>query len=58
MIMTVLEAQVPPDHTPALLDAYTAAGDKPLPPGLVRTELFARRSRCRAMANPDVVDEP
>ena len=40
MIMTVLEAQVPPDRAPALLDAYTAAGYNPLPPGLVRTELL------------------
>ena len=40
MIMTVLEAQVPPDRAAALLDAYKAAGGKPLPPGLVRTELL------------------
>lgn len=40
MIMTVLEAHVPPDRAPALLDAYRTAGDKPLPPGLVRTELL------------------
>jgi Antibiotic biosynthesis monooxygenase len=40
MIMTVLEAQVPPDRASSLLDAYTSAGEKPLPPGLVRTELL------------------
>jgi hypothetical protein len=39
MIVTVLEAHLPPDHAPALLAAYSAARGKPLPPGLVRTEL-------------------
>jgi len=40
MIVTILEANVPPDRAPALQAAYRAAGDKPLPPGLVRTELL------------------
>jgi hypothetical protein len=40
MIVTILEAHVPPDRAPALQAAYGSAGDKPLPPGLVRTELL------------------
>jgi len=38
-IVTVLEAHLPPDQAPALLAAYRAAREKPLPPGLVHTEL-------------------
>ena len=40
MILTVLEAQVPPGGAEALQAAYAAAGAGPLPPGLVRTELL------------------
>lgn len=40
MILTVLEAKVPPGGAEALRAAYAAAGAEPLPPGLVRTELL------------------
>jgi heme-degrading monooxygenase HmoA len=40
MIVTVLEALVPPGGADALQAAYAAAGAEPLPPGLVRTELL------------------
>lgn len=40
MILTVLEAHVPPDGAAALRAAYAAAEGEPLPAGLVRTELL------------------
>ncbi len=38
--VTVLEAHVEPDRESALLAAYRAAGQEPLPPGLVRSTLL------------------
>jgi len=40
MILTVLEARVPPGGEQALRAAYAAAGAEPLPRGLMRTELL------------------
>jgi len=40
MILTVLEAHVPPGGEQALRAAYAAAGAEPLPRGLMRTELL------------------
>lgn len=40
MILTVLEAQVPTQGFEALRAAYGAAAARPLPGGLVRTELL------------------
>ena len=40
MVVTILEAHVPPDQALALQAAYRSAGGKPLPPGLVRSELL------------------
>ena len=39
MILTILEAQLPPGGAESLQGAYAAAGAEALPPGLVRTEL-------------------
>jgi heme-degrading monooxygenase HmoA len=40
MVLTVLEAQVVPGREAALQAAFAAAGDGPMPAGLVRSELL------------------
>ena len=56
MVLTVLEAQVPPGQESALQAAYEAAAAGALPAGLVRSELL--RDRRDALADSDLVDEP
>ena len=43
MILTVLEAHVESGHAAALKAAYEAAGNDPLPPGLVDSRLLRSR---------------
>ena len=40
MILTILDAQVPPGNEAALEEAYEAAAAGPLPTGLVRSQLL------------------